>query len=147
MSRDTRFSTMCCLRPASIELILACAYAQSDRTLRWSLEYSLNFKLLTEQDLEFLTLTGCCTGSSESIFVKKPHCWKSHITNVLRYVTWLPTWTYYSMHIVCVIEFRGQSSPFKTHTSNLPVANNKIQVYRVFHHTLGFLHTEFNDAN
>ena len=66
---------------------------------------------------------------------------------IVWHVTWLPTWTYYSMHIVCVIEFRCQSSPFKTHTSNLLVANNKIQVYRVFHHSPGFLHTEFNDAN
>ena len=36
------------------------------------------FKLLTEQHLEFLSLTGGCRGSSESIHVKMPHCWKSH---------------------------------------------------------------------
>ena len=35
-------------------------------------------KLLTEHDLEFLSLKGGCTGSSESKFVKMPHCWKSH---------------------------------------------------------------------
>ena len=35
-------------------------------------------KLLTEQHLEFLSLTGGCTGSSESTLVKIPHCWKSH---------------------------------------------------------------------
>ena len=35
-------------------------------------------KLLTEHHLEFLSLTGGCTGSSESTLVKMPHCWKSH---------------------------------------------------------------------
>ena len=35
-------------------------------------------KLLTEHNLEFLSLKGCCTGSSESTLVKMPHCWKSH---------------------------------------------------------------------
>ena len=36
-------------------------------------------KLLTEQYLEFLSLTGGCTGSNESTLVKIPHCWKSHV--------------------------------------------------------------------
>ena len=35
-------------------------------------------KLLTEQPLEFLSLKGGCTGSSESTLVKMPHCWKFH---------------------------------------------------------------------
>ena len=35
------------------------------------------FKLLTEGDLEFLSLKGGCRGSSESTHVKMPHCWKS----------------------------------------------------------------------
>ena len=36
-------------------------------------------KLLTEHRLEFLSLTGGCTGSSESTLIKMPHCWKSHV--------------------------------------------------------------------
>ena len=36
-------------------------------------------RLLTEQHLEFLSLTGGCTGSSESTLVKMPHCWKSQV--------------------------------------------------------------------
>ena len=36
-------------------------------------------KLLTEHDLEFLSLTGGYTGSSESTLVKIPHCWKLHV--------------------------------------------------------------------
>ena len=46
---------------------------QSDQ----SLAYSTTVKLLTKQHLEFLR--GGNTGSSVSIHVKMPHCWKSHI--------------------------------------------------------------------
>ena len=42
-------------------------------------------KLLTEHHLEFLSLKGGCTRSSESTLVKMPQCWKSlvaaHIYN------------------------------------------------------------------
>ena len=34
-------------------------------------------KLLTEHHLEFLSLKGGCTGSSESPLVKMSNCWKS----------------------------------------------------------------------
>ena len=34
-------------------------------------------KVLTEHHLEFLGLTGGCTGSFESTLVKLPHCLKS----------------------------------------------------------------------
>ena len=36
-------------------------------------------KLMTEHHLEFISLTGVCTGSSESTLVKMPHGWKSHV--------------------------------------------------------------------
>ena len=36
-------------------------------------------KLLTKQHLEFLSLKGGRTGSTESTHVKMPHCWKSHV--------------------------------------------------------------------
>ena len=36
-------------------------------------------KLLTEHHLEFLSLKGSFTGSSETTLVKMPHCWKLHI--------------------------------------------------------------------
>ena len=50
-------------------------------------------KLLTEHHLEFLSLKGGCTGSSESTLIKMSNCWKSRvlaqiilhpITNVLQ---------------------------------------------------------------
>ena len=40
----------------------------------------MTVKLLTEHYLEFLSLKGGCTGSSESTLVKMPHCWKSRVT-------------------------------------------------------------------
>ena len=52
--------------------------AQSDQSLCESLEYSMIVRLLTEHHLEFLSLKGGCTGSSESTHVKIPHCLKSH---------------------------------------------------------------------
>ena len=35
-------------------------------------------KLLTEHNLEFLSLKGGCRGSSESTHVEMPNCWISH---------------------------------------------------------------------
>ena len=35
---------------------------------------------MTEHHLKFLSLKGGCIGSSESIYVKMPYCWKSHVT-------------------------------------------------------------------
>ena len=59
-----------------------CEYAQSDKSLCQSLDYSMILKLLTEHHLEFLSLIGGCRGLSESrsTFVKMPNCWKSHVT-------------------------------------------------------------------
>ena len=59
-------------------LISACAYAQSDQSLCWSLEYSMIVKLLTEHHLEFLCLKAGCRGSFDSTLVKMSNCWKSH---------------------------------------------------------------------
>ena len=39
----------------------------------------MSVKLLTEHNLEFLSLKGGCTGLSESTLVKMPHSWKSHV--------------------------------------------------------------------
>ena len=41
---------------------------------------SILVELLTEHHSEFLSLKGGCRGSSKSIHVKMPHCWKSHAT-------------------------------------------------------------------
>ena len=57
---------------------VVCAYAQADQSLCWSLEYFMTVKLLTEHHLEFLSLKGGFTGSSECALVKMSHCCKSH---------------------------------------------------------------------
>ena len=44
-------------------------------------------KLLTEHHLQFLSLKGDCTGSSESTFVKMSNCWKSHALRILFILT------------------------------------------------------------
>ena len=63
---------------APILLRPACAYAQTDQSLCLSLEYYMSIKLLNEHNLEFLSLKEGYIGSSESIHVKMPYCWKSH---------------------------------------------------------------------
>ena len=45
----------------------------------------MNIKLLNEHNLEFLSLKEGYTGSSESIHVKMPHCWKSHVAAHISY--------------------------------------------------------------
>ena len=43
-------------------------------------------KLLTEHHLEFLSLKGGCTGSSESTLVNMSNCWKSHAAAQISFV-------------------------------------------------------------
>ena len=76
-SRDKRFQTMWYVRPAKAQTSLRV----SDQSICWLLEYFMNIKLLTEHHLEFLSLKGGNTGSSESTLVKMSHCWKSHVTS------------------------------------------------------------------
>ena len=51
------------MRDQQSPLRSACAYAQSDQSLCWSLEYSMTVKLLTEHHLEFLSVAGYGFGS------------------------------------------------------------------------------------
>ena len=44
--------------------------AQSDQSLGASLDYSMSVELLTEHNLDFLSLKAGCTGSSESTLLK-----------------------------------------------------------------------------
>ena len=57
-------------------------------------------KLLTEHNLEFLSLKGGYRGSSEFTHVKMPHCWKSHVTAQI----WQPL-------IYCSNYFQAHSHP------------------------------------
>ena len=69
---------------------------QNYNILTAEMRYSMTVKLLTAHHLEFQSLKGGCTGSSESTLVKIPHCWKYHAAAQLRVganmVTCLLTW-------------------------------------------------------
>ena len=69
MSHDTRFPTMWYVRLAKAQISLC-----------QSLEYSMTVKLLSEHHLEFLSIKGGYTGSSEATVVLMSHCWKSCVT-------------------------------------------------------------------
>ena len=61
----------------------------------------MSVKLLTEHHLEFLSLKGGCTGSSESTLVKMPHCWKSHVTaHILLYDFYFSTQMLYAAPVL-----------------------------------------------
>ena len=76
-----RFSTMWYVRPAKAQINLRIRSVRSEPLLVvWIFYECYICKLLTEQHLRFLSLKGGCTGSYESIHVKIPHCWKSHVT-------------------------------------------------------------------
>ena len=56
----------------------------------------MSVKLLTEHHLEFLSVKGGCTDSSESTLVKIPHCWKSHVAAHFSLTGQLPMHVLYS---------------------------------------------------
>ena len=61
-------------------------------------------KLLTEHHLEFRSLKGGCTASSESTLVKMPHCWKSSVTaQLLIKFSEKVSYSYFSYVIICLI--------------------------------------------
>ena len=62
----------------------------------------MNIKPLTVHNLELLSLKGGCSGSSESIHVKMPYCWKSHVTaqSCLRLLVILRERCYWKLHRV-----------------------------------------------
>ena len=47
----------------------------------------MSVKVPTEHHLEFLSLKGGCTDSSESTLVKIPHCWKSHVAAQMSFIS------------------------------------------------------------
>ena len=94
------------------------------------LEYSRIVKLPTEHNLEFLSIKGGCTGSSESTPVKIPHCWKSCVTAHMKvalttdvYVIKIncnPTiyWCYDAIHRGSIVAEQEQSG---IHNNNIDV--------------------------
>ena len=76
LSQCMRFQTMWYMWPAKPQISLCICAVWSEPLLMF--EYFMIVKLMIEHYLEFLSLTGGCTGLSESTLVKIPHCWISH---------------------------------------------------------------------
>ena len=85
-----RIPTMWYVRPAKVTP--ANVYAQSDKSLCQSPEYSMTVKLLTDQHLEFPSLKGGCTGLLEFTLVKMPHCWKSYVAAHIILLFYIVIW-------------------------------------------------------
>ena len=56
----------------------------------------MSVKLLTEHNLEFLSLKGACTGSPESTHVKMPHCCKSQVVAQIKLPSRKKTLTWFN---------------------------------------------------
>ena len=77
-----RFSRMWYVWPAKAQTSLRiCAVWPEPLLVAWIFYYSV--KLLTEQNLENLSLTGACPGLSESTLVKMLHCWKNLMSRLI----------------------------------------------------------------
>ena len=74
-------------------------------------------KLLTEQHLEFLSVTEGCTGLSETTLVKMPHCWKSHVT----------------AQLLCVNYQVSEMNYLKFHDNYFVFAVDKMNKFEVIH--------------
>ena len=73
LSHDLKFPTMWYVGPAKVKISLRIRAVWSEPLLVACL------RLLTKHYLEFISLKGGCTSSSESTHVKLPHCWKWHV--------------------------------------------------------------------
>ena len=89
MSRAMRFPTIWHVRSAKAQTSLRICADWSEHLL---VAWIFYVKLLTKHYLEFLSLKGGCTGSSESTLVKMSHCWKSHVTAQINHHRALRLW-------------------------------------------------------
>ena len=76
----------------------------------------MTVKLLTEYHLEFLSLKVGCTGSAESILVKMPHCWKSHVADQMLFSK--------QINALCIVRFTAESLMTERMKSLFQVSEN-----------------------
>ena len=69
----------------------------------------MSSKLLTKHHLDYLSFKGGCTGSSESILVKIPHCVKSHVAAIIKLHVCLKNESFQEN---ASLQFSGQPSNF-----------------------------------
>ena len=85
----------------------------------------MSVKLLTEHNLEFLSLKGDCTGPSESSLVKIPHCRKSHVAAHMYMYLCFTNWWHQTNRITTVTASWNKSCSFEmTLINDLYVASN-----------------------
>ena len=77
----------------------ACTYTQSDQSFYLWLEYSMSVKLLTEHNLEFLSLKGGCTGSYVSM--SKYHIVENHMSRPIYLLFEMPQNTVFYQGLPC----------------------------------------------
>ena len=80
----------------------ACAYAQTDQSLCWSLRYSMTVKLLTDPHLRFLSLKGGCTGSCESVKLLEISCRGSYESSPDEKWSDISLWCEFREHVLDV---------------------------------------------
>ena len=98
------FQTMWYVRPAKTQISLRIHAVWSEPLLVAWIFYDC--KLLTEHNLEFLSIKGGCTGSSVSTLVKMLHCGKSHVASHFSLASTFPfkpttsskVWVHYSVN-------------------------------------------------
>ena len=110
----------------------------------------MSVKLLTEHNLEFLSLQGGCSGSPESTHVKLPHCWKSHVRTQI-FISNLQQTRHNIM--LCSVYFQGQEGAntilqdidkiLRKATSQLCEQINETQPLNINSNNLGILADKF----
>ena len=81
----------------------------------------MSVTLLTDHHLEFLSLKGGCTGSSESTLVKMPHCWKSGVTAHM----FLFLVSFFRTNTVILVDFDGNCDYYER-TLDTPVNSDNL---------------------
>ena len=105
LSHNMRFPTMWYVWPAKPQISLRTRAVWSEPLLVTWIFYDC--KALTEHHLEFLSLNGGCTGSSESTLRKTPYCWKSHVSAHICLDVCIQQRCLASRHIYCFIRNGG----------------------------------------
>ena len=119
MSRDMRFPTMWYVRPAKAQTNLRiCADWSELFLVSWIFR---NVKLQTEHHLEFLSLKGGCTGSSESTLVKMTHCWESHVVAHMFDINY---WLLYHVSHLKISLLSARHSKYENPLVSLPKEQN-----------------------
>ena len=112
----------------------ACAYAQSDQSHCYSLEYSMTVNLLTEHHFVCLSSKGGYTGVSESTLVKIPQYWKARVAAQIYHFCKVHTFLLYCFrHMVPQTRLKWLSHSFTCTSIKLFCLKRSIYKFRSGH--------------